>query len=105
MRNRAIALVARERGVAAEDRRFLALPSAPGASAPPTPQQRVLRVRTALPPPLPSRPTPPGRRGHSPRPLHPALRAQAGAVYLRPPPPAPEGPLLPAPSTPGCSGP
>lgn len=47
----------------------------------------------------------PGRRGHSSRPLHPALRAQAGAVYLRPPPPTPEGPLLPAPSTPGCSGP
>lgn len=63
MRNRAIALVAQERGVAAEDRHFLAFPSAPGSSAPPTLQQWVLRVRTALPPPLPTRPTLPRASG------------------------------------------
>lgn len=63
MRNRAVALVAQERGVAVEDRHFLAFPSAPGSSAPPTLQQWVLRVRTALPPPLPTRPTLPRASG------------------------------------------
>lgn len=42
----------------ARDRHFLAFASAPWARGPPTPRHPVLRVRTALPPPLPTRARP-----------------------------------------------